>query len=180
MMAEQQSVAEIVLDAAVNFEKNTHEQEKFAHKIAHKTKRVIRVSIVFLTMFTVFTAFSIYSLAEVLEETITHMETMYGNFGTITAEMNSMTNSVTNMEREVSEITTITEGVSSMRQSVTGMEQDMVLMDQKMVHFNQDIQQIQQDTEDMSVIFDRVNQSMAKIRYDASEISRTARIFPTP
>ena len=84
------------------------------------------------------------------------------------------------MEHDVSEIITITEGVSSMRESVVDMEQDMVMMDQKMIHFNQDIQQIQEDTEDMSVIFERVNQSMTSMRYDAIEISRTARIFPTP
>jgi hypothetical protein len=179
-MTEQESIAEVFLDAAKNFEQKTLEQEAFAHKIAQKTKWVIRISTVFLTMFTIFTAFSIHSLGEVLEESVTHMETMYHNFGMVSEELNSMTAAVTSMEQNVSDVTTIAGLVSSMSKSVEGMEQDMLLMDKEMVHFNQDIQGIQQDMEAMSVTFERVNRSMSGMRRDVSEISRTANIIPTP
>ena len=43
-MTEQESIAEVFLDAAKNFEQKTLEQEAFVHKIAHKTKWVIRFS----------------------------------------------------------------------------------------------------------------------------------------
>jgi hypothetical protein len=179
-MTEQESIAEVFLDAAKNFEQKTHEQEAFAHKIAQKTKWVIRVSIVFLTMFTIFTAFSIHSLGEVLEESVTHMETMYQNFGMVSEEMSTMTAAVTSMEQNVSDVTTIAGLVSSMRRRVEGIEQDMVLMDKGMARFNQDIQWIQQDMDDMSVTFERVNRSMSEMRRDVGEISRTANIIPVP
>jgi hypothetical protein len=179
-MAEAKSAAEIFLDVAVNFEKKTHEQDKFAYGIAQKTKLVIRISVVFLTAFTVFTAFSIYSLSEVLEEAVTHMETMYHNFGKVSEEMSAMAASVTNTEKNVSDVSAIAEVVSSMHKSVAGIEQDMTLMDTEMIRFKVDIQRIQQDMGDMSKIFDHVNQSMGRIRYDVGEISRTASIIPAP
>jgi methyl-accepting chemotaxis protein len=180
VMTEQESIAEVLFDAAKKFEQKTHDQEAFAHKVAHKTKRVIGVSIIFLTVFTIFTGFSIYSLSEVLEESVTHMETMYNNFGAVAGEMNSMTDAVTSMEQNVSNITNIAGLVSSMRKSVEGMEKDMLLMDKEMAYFNQDIQGIQQDTEAMNVTFKRVNRSMSEMRRNVGEISRTANIIPAP
>lgn len=179
-MTEHQSAAAILLDAARNFEKDMHEKEDFSHKISLKTKRVIRVSIAFLTLFTILTAFSIYSLAGFLEETVTHMETMYKNFGTVTEEMRSMTHSITKMENNISGIDAIAVDISSMRRNIAAMERDMVLMDREIIYFNQDVQQIQQDMAEMSTLFDSVNKSVEGMLNDADEMSRMSNAVPVP
>jgi len=179
-MPQQSTVAEMIYDAAISFEEKTLHQEEYAQNIANKTVKMIRISLIFLTVIAVFTALSIYYLSEDLQHTVTHMETMYKNFGTVTEEMSVMTSIVTAMEKNVSDVKTIAGSVSSMRQDVEGIDGDMASMDQQMGQLNKDISNMQYDMNTMNVMFDRVNHSMGRMRYDVREISRPMNIIPFP
>jgi len=111
--------------------------------IARRTSSIIKTVFAILGLSSIYLLFMIYQMSSNMTIMTTHLESMYGRFGTMAGDMreiaslvDSMGNNISGMSMIADSMTEMDQYVSAMRGSVDGMNTSMTAIDNYMTWIN--------------------------------------------
>lgn len=138
-----------IADTMLEFRSQMDYYNGMGTRIARRTSFIIKTVFAILTISSIYLLYMIYQMSSNMAIMTTHLESMYGRFGTMAGDMREIASLVDSMGNSISGIPTIADSmtemdqhVSAMRGSVDGMNTSMTAIDNYMIWINGDMNEM--------------------------------------
>ena len=132
-----------IADTMLEFRNEMDYYNDMGTRIARRTSFVIKTVFAILIISSFYLLYMIFQMSSNMTIMTTHLESMYGRFGTMAGDMHEIASLVDSMGSSISGISTIADSmtemdqyVSAMRGSVDGMNTSMTAIDNYMIWIN--------------------------------------------
>ena len=161
----------VVADKMTEFREEMERYDRIGIKVAAKTRFIMRVVFIILSMSSFYLVFMIYQMSNNMSAMTTHLEDMYGNFGTMSQDMQLITQSVDSMGKSISGIPMIAESLTQMDGDVRVMRSSVHEINQSIAAIDDDMVKINSNMQVMSGKLYNMTRSVNSMSYDVNEMA---------
>lgn len=160
------------------FEQQMETINQRGQQIAKVTLSIIRTVLFILAISVIFIFVLIAQLSGDMRGVVSNMIEMYERFGTMSQDVDIMTNSVKSINRNMEGMPTIAARMQHMSQTVGGMQRDVGGMTRNISTIDTQMVAISQGVADMSGRFEHLTHTVGRMNYNVHQMSGPLRMFP--
>jgi len=160
-----------VADTMLSFRNEMEYYDEIGTRIASRTRFIMKTVFAILIVSSIYLLYMIFQMSSNMTIMTSHLESMYGRFGTMAGDMHEISGLVDSMGNSISGIDTIADSMTEMDQHVSAMGGSVDRMNASMSAIDGDMAWINRNMNDMTGRMAGMSRAVNSMSYDVNEMS---------
>lgn len=160
-----------VADTMLSFRNEMEYYDGVGTRIAGRTRFIVRTVFAILFLSSIYLLYMIFQMSSNMTIMTTHLESMYGRFGTMAGDMHEIVSLVGSMGNSISGIDTIAGSMTEMDQYVGAMRDSVDRMNTSMTAIDHDMAWINRNMNDMTGRMAGMSRAVNSMSSDVNEMA---------
>jgi hypothetical protein len=162
----------VIADTMLEFHNEMKYYDGVGTRIASRTRVIMKTVFAILVVSSIYLLYMIFQMSSNMTIMTTHLESMYGRFGTMAGDMREIARLVDSMGKSISGISTIADSMTEMDQYVSAMRGSMDGMNTSMTAIDNDMTWINRSMNEMTGRMAGMNRAVNSMSHDTNEIAK--------
>ena len=160
-----------IADTMTEFRSEMEHFDGLGTKIASRTRFIMKSVFATLVISSIYLLYMIFQMSSNMTIMTTHLESMYGRFGSMSGDMREITRMVDLMGNSISGISTIADSMTEMDRHVSAMSGSVDGMNSSMTAIDNDMAWINSNMHEMTGRMAGMSRAVNSMSYDVNEMA---------